>query len=342
MTCANRIFLALAIAALPSLALAQPRTGDTSVAAETLFREGKRLMKDGKLAEACDKLAASDRIEESVGTLLNLADCREKNGQLATAWAMFLRAASIARTGGDGGREAEARKRASALETQLAYLTISVPQASHVDGLIIKRDGEPIDVALWNQGVPVDVGSYEISGQAPGHEQWSTRVQIAANGARTSVEVPRFKQLKDLAPPPATPLATPAAPSNDGDDDERRPAPHATMFTRRRIAALASAGVGVAGIVGGVGFGLAATHLQHESDAICPASNCGDAHALDLNKRAQRDALASEVSFAIGGAAVAGAAVLWVIGAPTHVTETVGVAPVIGNGRIGLAYGRAF
>src|SRR5580704_996459 len=122
MTCAERILI-LALIAAPSPTFAQPKSGETSVAAETLFREGKRLMTDGKLAEACDKLAASDRIEESVGTLLNLADCREKNGQLATAWATFLRAASIARTAGDGAREAEARRRASVLEPQLAYLT---------------------------------------------------------------------------------------------------------------------------------------------------------------------------------------------------------------------------
>ena len=272
MTCAERILI-IALIGAPSLALAQPKSGETSVAAETLFREGKRLMKDGNLAEACDKLAASDRIEESVGTLLNLADCREKNGQLATAWASFLRAASIARTTGDGAREAEARRRASALEPRLAYLTISVPQGSLVDGLVIKRDGEPVDAALWNQGVPIDVGGYEISGQAPGHEPWSTRVQVTANGARTSIEVPRFKQLKDLAPPAvAVSPTTPVASHDDSASDEPHDVAPPSTFTTTRIAALAAAGLGLVGLASGAGFGLEATHLQHESDAIARRS----------------------------------------------------------------------
>src|SRR5262245_23491607 len=84
--------------------------------AETLFREGKRLLKEGKIAAACDKLDASERLEPSAGTELNIADCREKNGQLATAWAMFVRAAATAKhSDGDGKREAEAKRRAAAL-----------------------------------------------------------------------------------------------------------------------------------------------------------------------------------------------------------------------------------
>jgi hypothetical protein len=335
MTFVDRIFM-LALIALPQLAAAQPHTDQSNVAAESLFREGKRLMKDGKIAEACDKLAASDRLDDSVGTLLNLADCREKNDQLATAWATFLRAASIARASNDSGREAEAHKRASALEPRLAYLTISVPQSSHVDGLIIKRNTDVIDAALWNQGVPVDIGAYEISGQAPGHEPWSTRVQVSANGARTSVEVPRFKQLKDL-----TTVAVPSAPAPEPEEAEPVTAPPPTLLTPLRIGSIVAAGVGVVALGTGSGFGLEAKHLQKLSNAICPATTCGDAHAMDLNRRARNDALASNILFGVGGAAVVGAAVVWFVGAP-HPSETVSFAPVVGRGQLGLALEHAF
>ena len=224
-------------------AVAQP--GDT-VGAEALFREGKRMMKDGKTAEACEKFAASEHLDRSIGTLLNLADCREKNHQLATAWATFLEAASAARSAGDGKREGEARTRASALEPHLSYLTISVPDASKVEGLVIKRGDQLVDPALWNQGVPIDTGAYEISGQAPGHEPWSTRVQINVEGQRASVEVPRFKQLADMTKavakidPPKT-----AAPEQGDDEASDQAAVEPHTFTPLRYAAVTSAAVGV-------------------------------------------------------------------------------------------------
>ena len=66
-----------------------------NAAAEALFREGRALIKHGKLAAGCDKLEASEKLESSVGTLLNLGDCRERLGKPATAWAAFRKAEAI-------------------------------------------------------------------------------------------------------------------------------------------------------------------------------------------------------------------------------------------------------
>jgi hypothetical protein len=306
---------AIILVLLTSIASAQ--APDVS-SAEALFREGRRLMKEQKLAEACEKFEASERIDDSVGTLLNLADCREKNGQLATAWATFLKAASTARTKHDD-HEAAAKQHAAALEPRLAYLTISVPDASKVDGLVIKRDDVVVDTALWNTGVPVDAGRYKISGEAPGHEAWSTVIDVREERQHASVEVPRFKPLRELSKvvvPEVKPAATPAQP--DADEPAETDTP--SRFTTLRKLSVASAVVGAGGIGAGVYFGLTAKSLAKQSDAICPGHVCGDAHALDLNHQAQRDALASEVLFGVGGAAVAGAVVLWVVGAPSHAT----------------------
>ena len=164
-----RALLILVLTAAAVAVVRPPDAAAQSVEAEALFQQGKKLMAAGNVAEACDKFEASDRLEASVGTELNLADCREKNGQLASAWAAFLKAAGTAkRAGNDGAREAEAKRRATALTSRLSYLTISVADSSKVDGLVIQRNGEPVDPALWNTGVPVDPGVYEISGQAPG------------------------------------------------------------------------------------------------------------------------------------------------------------------------------
>jgi len=325
----------LAVLVSAGTALAQP--GD-NVGAEALFREGKRLMKDGKIAEGCAKLAASERLDRSIGTLLNLADCREKNHELATAWATFLEAASTARGLGDPAREAEARKRASALEAHLSYLTINVPDASKVEGLVIKRGDQLVDPALWNQGVPIDTGVYEISGQAPGHETWSTRVQVTTEGQRASVEVPRFKQLADMTKA-VTKIEPPKQATPEPSDDEGNEPPvveHHTFTTMRYVAAT-SAAVGVIALTGGIVVGLKARDLQQQSDAVCPDTTCSDPHGLDLNNRARSDLMTSEILFGVGGAAVVTATVLWLVGAPAQTTERVSIVPTVTGSQTGLA-----
>ena len=333
------------------LACASGAARAQSVEAEALFREGKRLMKEGKLAEACDKFEASDRLDPSVGTKLNLADCREKNGQLATAWATFLKAATEAKQAGtDPKREAEAKKRATALEPRLAYLTISVPDASRVEGLVIKRNGVAIDAALWNQGIPVDPGEYEISGEAPGHEPWSTKVTINAEGQKASVEVPRFKRLEDLQPgttaktvepapvAPAAPTTPIAPPPADVHADEGEPG----TFTGTRKLAVAAAVVGVAGVAVGAVFGAKANDLERQADATCPNAACGDMHAIQLNQDARSDATIANVGFIGGGVLVAGAAALWFLGAPKVHDQPVALTPVVGGDRVGFALAGRF
>src|SRR3954471_12747617 len=73
----------IALTAVPTGARAQSSTAQ----AETLFRQGKDLMAHGRVAEACAAFDASQKLDPTIATLLNQASCREKNGQLATAWA---------------------------------------------------------------------------------------------------------------------------------------------------------------------------------------------------------------------------------------------------------------
>src|SRR5262245_8732714 len=86
--------LALAVC----LAVQGAAWGQASPEAEALFRDGKRMMKDGKFAEACAAFEGSERVEHSIATVLSLADCREKNHQYASAWALFLQAESQTRS----------------------------------------------------------------------------------------------------------------------------------------------------------------------------------------------------------------------------------------------------
>src|SRR5687767_15373611 len=145
MTVAERARTVALLAATGLFVLSGPAIAQ-SPEAEALFREGRNLIKAGKLEAGCDKLDASARLEPSVGTLLNLGDCREKLGRNASAWAAFRKAESLAkRDGNDKKRQQEARRRALALEPDLANITVQVGPNSKSEGLVIKRDGEVVD-----------------------------------------------------------------------------------------------------------------------------------------------------------------------------------------------------
>src|SRR3954471_23530488 len=137
--------------AIPALAW-----GQASPQAEALFRDGKRLMKDGKLAEACAAFEGSEHAEHNVATVLSLADCREKNHQYASAWALFLQADSQTRSDPSKATlNATAKSRARALERRLSFLTIVVPEKVRIPELVVTCDGAPVDPSAWNRSIPV-------------------------------------------------------------------------------------------------------------------------------------------------------------------------------------------
>src|SRR5512143_1351640 len=167
----------VAVAVVTGLVLQGGVARAQSAGAEALFRDGRSLIKQGKLDAGCDKLEASEKLESSVGTLLNLGDCREKQGRYATAWAAFRKAEDEAkRDGNDKKRQAEAKRRAQKLEDSLAQITIQVGPSSKSDGLVVKRDGETLDPAVWGTAIVVDPGNHKIVAEAPGEKPWSTEV----------------------------------------------------------------------------------------------------------------------------------------------------------------------
>ena len=196
----------------PSVALAQPGGAQ----AEVLLRQGRDLLAAGHIAEACSAFEESEELEPAITTLLDLAGCRERLGQLATAWGMFLDAARQTRSAADAvGQQLHdaAQARAQRLEPRVSRLTINVPQKSQVDGLEITRGKDRVDAGLWNRALPIDGGTYTITARAPGANAWSTQVTVAAGSDIRTVEIPDLRNLpRDLERPAAAPAPSPLAP----------------------------------------------------------------------------------------------------------------------------------
>ncbi len=316
-------FAALAaLATAPRTAVAQPRSAE----AEQLFLDGKQLIKDGKLAEACLAFEASQKLEGNLATLLSLADCQERIQHYASAWAYFLAAERETRDARarnpkdaiNNRYNKTASERAAALKDRLSFLTINVPDDSRVEGLQVMRDGVEVDALQWNRAAPVDGGAHVITGKAPGHEPWSTTVQVAAERDQRAVEVPKFKELPTLVSPQLG-LTSLRARSIDGETSADGSAPSPSPFTPRRKIALgvAAGSVVIAGVA--VGFGLAANNARDEALALCPATACtpaGAAAAQDENDTARRHALTANLGYAVAGGAAIGAAVLWFTSGP--------------------------
>ncbi len=314
----SRANVSLAVAGALVFAMSSRAHAQTPEA-EALFREGKRLLKEGEVTRACEKFEASERLEPENGTELNLADCWERDGRTASAWAMFVKAAASAKR---GDRAAEARRRADALEAQLVYLTIEVPADADVDELVINRNGTVVDRGLWNERVPVDPDEYTITAAAPDREEWSTTIKVKTKDK--VVVVPELERRRGVRKT-KTRSKTAEAPGPPN---------------KYRTATLALALSGGGAIVLASGIALHSKRLADESDSVCPTTSCSNAQAVDYNRRARIEGWIANIGWGLGGAALIGAAVAWYVGASSDAAVT--VTPTIDDDRAGVALGGRF
>jgi len=316
MTLVDRGWPVAVLAVIGTAALRVPAHAQ-SAEAEVLFRDGRNLIKHGRLAAGCAKLVASERLESSIGTLLHVGDCSEKLGKLASAWAAFRKAEAMAkRSGGDDKRQAEAGRRATALEARLSNLVIEV--GPKPGGLVVRRDGEVVDPALWNTALPVDPGSYTIAAEAPGYQPWRQVVPIGLDTKRQVVTVPTLERAPVAPPIAAEPPASGFEPQQPAVTRRAVARSGGTWSVTRKLSAgLALAGVGAAGT--GVYFGVHAKNLQDGADKRCPLTACADPEGLRLSDQAHTSASRANILYIAGGAAVATAVVMWLVGGPDEI-----------------------
>jgi len=326
------------------------RAGDPA-AAEVLFQEGRKLLAEGQVSAACDKLKDSFALDPMSGTLLNLAACYEKQGKTATAWARFHNAASLAKSQGKVEQAAEANRRIKALEGDLSYLTITVSEP--VPGLEIRRDDLEVSPATYGVQVPVDPGTVQIVAAAPGHKTVKLSVEIGGKHDKRTVAIPKLEKGEEAEPAPATAPA-PAEPTEPQVRPEKKDkaiqavqhtAPEAPPMQQPEIIhdgpgmtpwVIGAIGV-AAGAAGGV-FGYLATQSNSDAKSLCPTrQNCSKA-AMDAADRRDQQALFANIGVGLGIAGVGTAAIWLLVGGPKNRDDSssVTIQPSVARDSAGL------
>jgi hypothetical protein len=306
-----------------------------AAAAQTLYDEARRLMKAGDYAAACPKLEASQKLDPGTGTQFHLADCYERIGRTASAWALFLEVAGGARERARAEQEQIARGRAGALEAKLSKLTIVVPEASRVDGLVITRDGTQVESALFGTPINVDPGRHSISAEAPGHRKVETEVTVGPDGAQKTVEIPPLEKAPAAERPPPTQPRSDSAPN----------APRSGKGLR--IASYVALGVGAVGLGAGTFFALRSSSKRGEADdlveacaAQCVSRNSRTSRIDELDDEARSAKTLATIGFVAGGVAAATGVTLFILSRPSRTespASTAHVTPWIGLGNAGLS-----
>ena len=311
----------LSVLALPASVMAEPKAKPQAVdadtaAAQALFEQGRALMKQGRPREACPKFWESQRLEPGLGTQFNLANCLEQLGKLASAQELFTDVADAARATGQSERERVARARADALEPRLTKLAILVPAGSSPE-LKVALDGVPLKAAEWGSPVPIDPGAHRLRASGPGLSEWSTDLDIPADGAVHQVLIP------------------------DGAES--------SFFTPlNHKLALAALGVAVVGFGAASYFTVHALSQKEEADAAgCQGKQCPTQQGVDLRHQASSAGDLATVSVGVGVAGLAAAAaLLWIVPKPgsenAEESATLELTPVVAPGVGALLLGASF
>lgn len=332
------------------LAVAAParaQSASDKASADALFDEAKRLMEAKRFAEACPKLADSQRLDPAVGTLLNLALCYRENGQTASAWATYREAAAQARTQGQTDREELARNEAAALEKELTRLVIEVsPEGRTVSGLEIKRDGAVVPPGLWGIPAPVDPGVRSIDVSAPGKKPLHLEATTQGAGGTAKVVIPLLDDAPVAAPKP-TPLGPLAPPPKREESD-------GSGGGVQLVSGLVLGGAGVVAIATGTVFGLLSVAHNKAADknhakAEDPGNNDTATEKYQgLAKSHENDADSARtigfICVGTGAAALIGGVVL-IATRPKRGPEKAAVLqllPEFGQDQIGMRFRGAF
>ena len=168
---------------------ALPARADEPAAAmaSALFEQGRAALKRGDFETACARFRASDGLDPAVGTKLNLADCEEKRGKLATSWELFRTARE--KLPPKDERVALVAARIADLDWRVPKLVVTLGPKAPRD--TVAREGAvTFGAALFGVPLPMDPGLHELTVTAPGREPSVYEVTLTEGETATSASNP--------------------------------------------------------------------------------------------------------------------------------------------------------
>lgn len=289
------------------LTFAGSARADDTAKADALFEEAQKLKQAGKTDEACKKFdEALGYNRNAVGTLLNVAKCKEDDGRIATAVKHYTQARDLA-------REHNLNEHRTAAEGRLAQITERVPRltidfAEELPNMKLLIDDEVFPVGGGE--LRLDPGSRHVVVTAPGRVPFTTDV-VLIEGKQQELSVPV--------------LARPVTVSR-----ARR--------TIGMIATVSGAGLALTGAV--LGY-IADRDYQREFDlGSCMESSPKPVCNADGYRRTSnaRQLGTTGTVVGIGGlVALTGGVILWVTAPKDNAERRVTVVPQLTNETAGLA-----
>ncbi|MEO7034162.1 MAG: hypothetical protein ABI548_09740 [Polyangiaceae bacterium] len=306
---------------ITAILVATGRAHAQEAAADALFDSARTAMAKGDFDRACEQFRASDKLDPAPGTELNLADCEEKRGRLASAWELFRTVEE--KLSPNDERLPVAHERAHGLQARVPRLTLTLAPGAPPGSTV--HDGSlELGAAAFGLPLPMDPGAHELVVSAPGFAPRTFSLKLVEAESRSLVVTPGAPTNQHV------PAATPPAPN----------APHEVSSgpSHTRTFGFVLGGVGVAGI--GVGALAGVLMLGKKSvvnDGCHPDKSCSSA-GLDAAHSARTLEIVSNVGWVVGAAAFGAGAYLLLTNGPSAKPSTaLSLAPNPSGGQLALS-----
>lgn len=157
--------------------------------ADALFDEARKLVDAGKRDEACAKFDQSLKLNpNAIGSILNVARCREDAGRVASATRMFTEARDRAVEQHLDEYKRAADEHLASLASRVPYLHVEFTEDPTPETrLLIDNTIAPITSA----DIPVDPGTRTLTVSQPGRVSYERKVTVVEH-QRVSVRIPKL------------------------------------------------------------------------------------------------------------------------------------------------------